>query len=432
MLNRIMSIITILVLSIPTWSFQGTQNSAFYVDFASFASDSTDLVKLEVYYQIYTSKLLHIRKNGKYVANYSVNAVIKKGRKQITASETEGFLYKETFEKASNPEDFLINSFKFFLKPGKYKIEITLNDSNAGTSLPLKTNLVLPDYKSKIPMFSSIEFAREISEAGEPNVFDKSPWKVIPSCSRIYGDSNNELKYYYEYYSDKQVGDTTYFIFEVLDNKNNYVVSDTVCSKITKLNGFVGKLSLEKLKPGYYNLVIKDQSSKKGKTVSTSGNFKIALSGLAMVEYDIDIAIDQLRYIANSKEMDKLRNAGKDKIIQLWNEFWKSRDPSPGTQENELRDEYYRRIAYSNKYYSLPGKDGWKTDMGRIHIIYGEPDDIERHPFDIDVRPYEIWYYYKPRQRFLFIDEKGYGEYTLQYPYDGDISKQIDFRKGKP
>lgn len=432
MLNKITTIIIMLALSIPAWSSQGTQTSAFYVDFASFVSDSANLVKLEIYYQIYTSKLLHVRKEGQYVANYGVSAVIEKSGKQIAANETEGFLYKETFEKASNPEDFLINSFRFFLNPDKYEIKITLNDLNAGTSLPLKTDLILPDYKSKTPIFSSIEFARDISEAGEPNNFDKNLWKVIPSCSRIYGDGNNELRFYYEFYTDADAGDTANFIYEIIDKKDNVAASDTVSTEITKQDGIVGQVNLEKLKPGYYDLVIKTQTSEKGKLVTTSGNFKIALSGLAMIEYDIDIAIDQLKYIANSKEMDKLRNAGEDEIIKLWNEFWKSRDPSPGTEENELQDEYYRRISYSNKYFSLPGKAGWKTDMGRIRIIRGEPDDIERHPFDIDVKPYEIWYYYKPRRRFLFIDDKGYGEYTLQYPYDGDISKSIDFREGKP
>ncbi len=60
-------------------------------------------------------------------------------------------------------------------------------------------------------------------------------------------------------------------------------------------------------------------------------------------------------------------------------QFWQRRDPTPGTPANEFKEEHYRRIAYANEHYasSIPG---WKTDRGRIYIIYGPPDEIESHP----------------------------------------------------
>jgi GWxTD domain-containing protein len=59
-------------------------------------------------------------------------------------------------------------------------------------------------------------------------------------------------------------------------------------------------------------------------------------------------------------------------------QFWVRRDPTPGTIENEYKEEHYRRIAYSNEKFAsaIPG---WKTDRGRIYIIYGPPDEIEDH-----------------------------------------------------
>jgi GWxTD domain-containing protein len=56
--------------------------------------------------------------------------------------------------------------------------------------------------------------------------------------------------------------------------------------------------------------------------------------------------------------------------------FWLRRDPTPGTVENEFKEEHYRRIAYANEHFST-GIPGWKTDMGRIYIMYGPPDAIE-------------------------------------------------------
>ncbi len=61
-------------------------------------------------------------------------------------------------------------------------------------------------------------------------------------------------------------------------------------------------------------------------------------------------------------------------------DFWLFRDPTPGTPENEFKDEHYRRIAYANEHFAGPnGLPGWKTDRGRIYITYGPPDEIEDH-----------------------------------------------------
>ncbi len=61
--------------------------------------------------------------------------------------------------------------------------------------------------------------------------------------------------------------------------------------------------------------------------------------------------------------------------------FWRDRDPTPATPNNEFRDEHYRRIKYANARWGDDGS-GWQTDRGRIYIIYGPPDEIEVHPSD--------------------------------------------------
>jgi GWxTD domain-containing protein len=74
---------------------------------------------------------------------------------------------------------------------------------------------------------------------------------------------------------------------------------------------------------------------------------------------------------------------------QFVEQFWLRRDPTPDTEENEYKEEHYRRIAYANEHYAS-GIPGWKTDRGRIYIEYGPPDEIDSHPsggtYD---RPYE-------------------------------------------
>ncbi|MFZ0804917.1 MAG: GWxTD domain-containing protein [Candidatus Sulfotelmatobacter sp.] len=66
----------------------------------------------------------------------------------------------------------------------------------------------------------------------------------------------------------------------------------------------------------------------------------------------------------------------RDNFIEA---FWQRRDPTPDTEENEYKEEHYRRIAYANEHFAA-GIPGWKTDRGRIYIVYGPADEIESHP----------------------------------------------------
>jgi GWxTD domain-containing protein len=111
-------------------------------------------------------------------------------------------------------------------------------------------------------------------------------------------------------------------------------------------------------------------------------------------------------------------------------QFWARRDPDPDTQENEYREEYYERIAYANEHFAS-GIPGWKTDRGRIYIMWGKPDEIESHPsggtYDrpyyegggtTTTYPFEIWFYrYLPGVgsgiEIEFVDPTGTGEYRI-------------------
>ena len=103
--------------------------------------------------------------------------------------------------------------------------------------------------------------------------------------------------------------------------------------------------------------------------------------------------------------------------LEFFKAFWKSLDPNPQTEKNELMDEYYKRVNYANENFSNMGMEGWRTDRGRILIKFGFPDDIERHPFEAGTYPYEIWRYYDLRKVFLFIDRTGFGDYVLHPNY---------------
>jgi len=85
-------------------------------------------------------------------------------------------------------------------------------------------------------------------------------------------------------------------------------------------------------------------------------------------------------YIITGEERSAfLRLQTNEEREQFIEQFWLRRDPTPDTPENEFKEEHYRRIAYANEHFAS-GIPGWKTDRGRIYIIWGKPDEIESHP----------------------------------------------------
>jgi GWxTD domain-containing protein len=120
-------------------------------------------------------------------------------------------------------------------------------------------------------------------------------------------------------------------------------------------------------------------------------------------------------------------NEERGKFVE---QFWARRDPTPGTEQNEFKEEHYRRIGYVNQRFaaSVPG---WKTDRGRIYIQYGPPDEIESHATGgsyerpvaqgggaIETYPFEQW-----RYRYIegvgqnvimeFVDKNKTGDYRM-------------------
>ena len=105
---------------------------------------------------------------------------------------------------------------------------------------------------------------------------------------------------------------------------------------------------------------------------------------------------DDVAYIITDAERATFKNLQTDEERENFIEqFWLLRDPTPGTVENEFKEEHYRRIAYSNEHFFTPtGLPGWKTDRGRIYITYGPPDEIEDHPAgNATTAPFQDWLY---------------------------------------
>ncbi len=89
---------------------------------------------------------------------------------------------------------------------------------------------------------------------------------------------------------------------------------------------------------------------------------------------------EDVRWIITDEERSAFKQLSNDEERDAFIEaFWQRRDPTPDTVENEYKEEHYARMAYANEHFAA-GIPGWKTDRGRIYIMYGKPDEIDSHP----------------------------------------------------
>ena len=89
---------------------------------------------------------------------------------------------------------------------------------------------------------------------------------------------------------------------------------------------------------------------------------------------------EDVRWIITDEERAAFKQLSNDEERDNFIEaFWQRRDPTPDTEENEFKEEHYRRIAYANEHFAA-GVPGWKTDRGRVYIVYGKPDETDSHP----------------------------------------------------
>lgn len=138
--------------------------------------------------------------------------------------------------------------------------------------------------------------------------------------------------------------------------------------------------------------------------------------GISRTITNVEEAMEQMRYILENDERKQLNDANRREREQLFLSFWSNRDPTPGTSKNELMDEYYMRVEYTQQNFES-FQPGWKTDMGMIYILFGPPNEVERYDRPSKGYSRKIWHFYQINRSFVFEDDTGFGDYRLTTPF---------------
>jgi len=170
-------------------------------------------------------------------------------------------------------------------------------------------------------------------------------------------------------------------------------------------------LPLEKLLSGKYTLDLTYVSGTFKK--QQLHQFSVVWPSRPLSLTDPELAVDALRHIASEQEIEKMQSGSIEQRSDVFNEFWRSRSPDTLSAYNVTMAEYYYRVDEAMRKFSTAREnDGYKTDRGRIYILYGQPQKSDRM-LQPNSSPMEIWTYDRLRRRFVFIDTAKNGNYIL-------------------
>ncbi len=353
-----------------------------------------------------------------YRAAYEVRVIFfrEKGSRQVTGDTYTRELTAPSYAATRQRGEDIADHLDFQLPPAKYKVEVAVTDLVAERTSSTAVPIEVPAAAPGLVWFSDLTLGVLEPASGTAGA------RFSPNPSRRYGDNIVAFAASGEIFDRRTEGgaDSTYRLYYKVAGEagEEVVTGDTTVVRRDGRTSFQVRPRLANLGAGTYRLTVavnvppKPGSKEKASTVRRDKSFDVdqsrATMGFASAQ-----SVEVLRYVATRQENDEIgKLTGEEDRKAYWDAFWKRRDPTPDTPENEARDAFYQRVQYANQHFGAGGP-GWKTDMGRIYIVYGPPDEVVRNPFNFDRPPEEIWYYYRDRRTFVFVDRDGFGRYEL-------------------
>lgn len=130
---------------------------------------------------------------------------------------------------------------------------------------------------------------------------------------------------------------------------------------------------------------------------------------------NISSIIEPMRYVMDNKAWQALKDADPEERTKIFNAFWAARQPllTNKPDENPLLAEFFIRVQESNLRFRWASIEGWKSDRGRVFIIYGDPDNVQRQRSTRSNAIYETWTYAEIGRQFVFYDINNDGDFRL-------------------
>lgn len=407
-------VLSLLLLS----SVRSAENFYFDADYSVFRSSSAKSI-LEVYFSFTQKGLVFVKTGSDFVgvANTQIIIFDKLASKEIF-NEIYALQSKVNDTTSKKLVSRLIGQQNLTIPNGSYILTfVGYDQNNPSRKDTIKLELSLNQFDDDKSSLSSLQLSSKIDKSADnESIFFKNGLEITPNPNLLFGGNLNKLYYYIEVYypSVDFKTDSAYFSIAVTDQKGKLLMEKRkpVNTK-NEIYAETGYLNMDSIVTGSYFLTASLIDNTSGKNVSREKKFFIYNTSnkkpdytspdeqgymqsefILLTEKQVDDEYDKLIYYRTSADNKEWENSKtlEDKRKFLY-KFWRKKDTNINTPRVESRDEYFKRIKEANKLYKQSFTDGWKSDRGRIYVLYGAPSEIERHFMEADVKNYEIWKY---------------------------------------
>ncbi len=414
----------------PTdWPAKSTGALAFYVDLCQFEGPAGKTFA-EVHYAVDLSQF-QVASPALAVLLIELTLVSSSGDTLANLRERRAIALSH--EAAENVYSF-VDVKRFELESGSVVLQLAIHDSISNQQGFVKEQFLVKKFSGALSL-SDLLLSSQIEKAREQSNFEKGGLVIVPNPSRSFSarDSLQNLFVYFEINHlvyDRAKPSFYEINYRVRDAQGNEAYSNTRANipKNPALRGArVEKIPFSKLRSGRHRLIVQVTDWAANESCQAEADFVYDSGGaeaelvLPMTEADVQKYYDQIKPIATEEEKKLYRQLSAGGKQQFLLEYWKSKDPTPGTPENEFMLEHFRRIAYCEQHFS--GK--LNSDMARIYVKYGPPLEVMRETSTIRInRPVEIWTYaIEGKREFVFVDRARDGHYALVHSsYAGEYN----------
>jgi len=317
---------------------------------------------------------------------------------------------------------------------------------------------------------SEVEFAWQIGASRPESPFNIHGYEVVPNPARSYGLLKSPLSAFVEAYDfgveEDAGGERSYILSSSLLDETGkvwFARQDTVLTA-SRAWGNEIEMPVDHLASGAYRLRVLLSPLAGGEMAVQEARFDVLWSKASWGTAEKE-AVEETIHFLTPEEQKRFEEMSRGERERFLGDFWKSKDPTPGTARNEVKEEFERRLAFADKHFASYIK-GSMTDRGRVYVRFGPPDDIvqevipegnataDQYMLEADreqssyladlravrgilgkreIRAFEVWIYDDrgeelfPRSgpmtvgrglKFIFIDRQGYGDYELVYSSD--------------
>lgn len=365
-------------------------------------------------------------------------------------------------EMARSDRVSTIETFAIYAPPGSYSTRAKLTDLTSNESVEVTRNLSVPQSR---PFFSDVLLSNHIQKDVRLEEGSYLPYLIgttmfHPSPRGVFYKDSPLIYFYYEVNPEaiEQTEGTIDLSMQLRNGSQTVKDFGPRQIKISEGQNFdLGAFNIGGLRPGRYELIVSCTSCPDSARLLDAFEVRDVQQQLAFLAPEepaasegpvlkyytelspaqVDSVVEVMDVWFTPQQRQLLATLNPQGKVQFLNRFWEGldADPSigdPATPENEAKEIFEQRVAYTDQFFTSSQRLGRDTDRGLIYLLYGEPTERIDRPVEATLGPYQIWNYSSQGETFAFGDFRRDGDYRLIYSTDerwaGDpqIQSQVD------